>query len=424
MDILLRLAFALLAGLLASRVTKKLGLPAVTAYLVSGIIIGPYCLGRLGITGVGFSSAEQIDSYKLISELALGFIAFAIGNEFRLSQLKRDGKPTIIIGIAQALTATLLVDAALIGLHFLLRDKLSIPAAITLGAIATATAPATTLMVVRQYKAKGRLTDLLLPIVALDDAVGLIVFAVSFGVARAMTSGSFDLTSIIAEPLIEIAASLLLGAVMGVIFTFIVRFFHSNSKRLCVSVAFVMLTIALAMLEFDVGGVHISFSSLLVCMMLGSVFCNVCDFSEEIMGKTDRWTMPLFILFFVLSGAELQLNVFSDLAIVAIGLLYVVVRAFGKCFGAWWSAKATGCDSKLCRYLGVTLLPQEGVALGMTIAAVTHLGEDGRLVRTITLFAVLIYELVAPLLTKVALTRAGEIIPKSGDQPNALPLKP
>ena len=417
METIFCLAVALTAGLLMSRLSKLLGLPAVTAYLVTGIVIGPYGLGRLGIAGLGFNSLDQLESYKLISEMALGFIAFAIGDEFRLDQLKKNGKPTIVIGIAQAITTVIIVDVILLILHLIIGDKLPIPVAITLGAIATATAPATTLMVVRQYKAKGKMTELLMPIVALDDAVGLIVFAASFGVARAMLHGTFDLISILVEPIIEIVASLSLGAVMGYIFTHVVRFFHSNSKRLCVSIAFVMLTIAFAMMKFEVFGIHISFSSLLTCMMLGSVFCNVCDFSEEIMGKTDRWTMPLFILFFVVSGAELQLSVFSDVVIVGIGLTYVLSRALGKCFGAWWSAKAVKCEEGVCKYLGITLLPQEGVALGMTVTAVAYLGEQGQLVRTITLFAVLIYELVAPLLTKVALIKSGDIVPKESAKP-------
>ncbi|MBQ6569414.1 MAG: cation:proton antiporter [Clostridia bacterium] len=416
METLFCLSVALMAGLLMSRISKLLGLPAVTAYLVTGIIIGPYGLGKLGISGLGFNSLDQLEHYKLISEAALGFIAFAIGDEFRVSQLKRDGKQTVIVGIAQAVTATVVVDIVLLLIHLAIGNRLPVPAAITLGAIATATAPATTLMVVRQYKAKGRLTDLLMPIVALDDAVGLIIFAASFGVARAMMSGSFDLVSILVEPVLEIVASLLLGAVMGYLFTVVVRLFHSNSKRLCVSVAFVLLTIALAMLKLKIGSVTVGFSSLLVCMMLSCVFCNLCDFSEEIMGKVDRWTMPLFILFFVVSGAQLQLGVFGDIIIVLIGAAYVLSRAFGKCFGAWWSAKVSGCEPNVCRYLGFTLLPQEGVALGMTIAAVNYMGEQGQLVRTITLFAVLCYELTAPLITKIALTKSGNIVPKQQTQ--------
>ena len=411
METLLCLSVALFAGLMLSRVAKLLKLPAVTAYLVAGILVGPYVLGSLGLSGLGFTSMENIDAYDIIPDVALGFIAFSIGNEFRLSQLKQIGKQATIIGIFQALLACILVDAALIGIHFIAPDKLSLPAAITLGAVATATAPAATLMVVRQYKAKGPLTDILLPIVALDDAVGLIAFAVSFGIAKALIVGSIDIISIIVEPLLEVVLSLVLGAVMGYLFTFFEKFFHSRSKRLAMSVTFVLLTVALSMLKFEIGGIHISFSSLLVCMMLGTVFCNICDFSEELMDRIDRWTAPLFILFFVISGAELELSIFKDLGIVCIGLVYIAARCIGKYFGASISAKATKCDPKIVKYLGITLFPQAGVALGMAIKA-EELGPEGVIVANITLFAVLIYEIVGPFLTKISLLKAGEINPE------------
>ena len=411
MQALLSLSIALFAGLMLSRLAKLVKLPAVTAYLVAGIIVGPYLIGAIGVPGLGFISMEDIKTYEIIPDVALGFIAFSIGNEFRLSQLKKIGRQATIIGILQAVTATILVDAALIGLHFLMPDKLPLPAAIVLGAVASATAPAATLMVVRQYKAKGPLTDILLPIVALDDAVGLVLFAVSFGVAKALMQGQVDLLSVIVEPLLEVVLSLALGFAMGLLFTFFEKFFHSRSKRLAMSVTFVLLTVALSMMEFHVGGVHIAFSSLLVCMMLGTVFCNICDFSEELMDRIDRWTAPLFILFFVISGAELELAVFKDYTVVIIGLVYILFRSLGKYFGSFASAKAVKCDENIVKYLGITLLPQAGVALGMAIKA-EALGEPGLLVANITLFSVLIYELVGPFLTKIALLKAGEIQPE------------
>ncbi len=411
METLLALSVALFAGLMLSRVAKKVQLPAVTAYLVAGILIGPYLLGAFGVRGLGFISMEDIDSFGIIPDVALGFIAFSIGNEFRMSQLKQIGKQATVIGIFQAVVTTLLVDAALIGVHFIIPEKFPLPAAIILGAVASATAPAATLMVVRQYKAKGPVTNILLPIVALDDAVGLVLFAVSFGVAKALHSGHADILSVIVEPILEVVLSLLLGAVMGLLFTFCERFFHSRSKRLAMSVTFVLLTVALSMLEFHVGGIHIAFSSLLVCMMLGTVFCNICDFSEELMDRLDRWTAPLYVLFFVISGAELELSVFKDFMIVLIGIVYIVVRCIGKYTGARFSAKATKCDPNIVKYLGITLFPQAGVALGMAIKAET-LGEPGIIVANITLFSVLIYELVGPFLTKKALQKAGEITPE------------
>ena len=400
-----------------TRVFKPLKLPSVTAYLIAGVLIGPYCLGAFQIHGLGFTSTEAVAALSLVSDVALGFIAFSIGNEFRLSSLKATGHQAVVIGIAQALFATLLVDVALIGLHFLLPERLSVAQAITLGAIATATAPAATLMVVRQYKAKGPLTDLLLPIVALDDAVGLVVFAVSFGIARTLTSGAVDLISILVNPLVEIAASLLLGAVLGWLLTQLERLFNSNTNRLNLTIAFVFLTVSLSMLEFELGPVQVGFSSLLVCMMLGTAFCNLCPLSHDLMEKSDRWTAPLLALFFVISGAELELSVFSNGYIVGIGLLYILSRSLGKYLGAMVSSRWTRCAPQICKYLGITLLPQAGVALGMCITA-RQLGAEGDLIRNIILFAVLVYELVGPMATRAALTAAGDIVPMSDEVKN------
>ena len=411
MATLLSLSIALISGLLLSRITKKLDLPAVTAYLVAGIFVGPYCLGALGIDGIGFTSMENVHSFSIVCDVALGFIAFSIGNEFRVPHLRKIGRQATIVGIFQAVVTTLIVDAALISLYFAIPHVITIEAAVILGAIASATAPAATLMVVKQYKAKGPVTDMLLPVVALDDAVGLVIFAISFGIARAMNAGEVDVISVIVEPVIEVVASLLLGSVMGIAFHFCERFFHSNSKRISVSIGFVLLTIALSQMTFDFKGVHIGYSSLLTCMMLGTIFCNICDFSEELMERVDKWTAPLFVLFFVLSGAELELSVFGNLLMVIVGVVYIVARCIGKYSGAFISAKISGCDEKIVKYLGITLFPQAGVALGMAMKAKAF-GEIGNMVATITLFAVLIYELVGPALTKTALLRAGDINPE------------
>ena len=417
MAILLSVSIAVLAGLLMTRAFKPLKLPSVTAYLIAGVFIGPYFLGSLHINGLGFVSEEAVSRLSLISEVSLAFIAFSIGSEFRLEELKKTGRQAFVIGIFQALVATLMVDLALLVVHFVMPDKLSVAQLITLGAIATATAPAATLMVVRQYKAKGPLTKLLLPIVALDDAVGLIVFAVSFGIAKSLVSGTVDMISIIVNPLLEIVASLALGAIMGWLLTQLEKMFNSNTNRLNMTIALVFLAASISMMDFHVGPFHISFSSLLVCMMLGTVFCNICPLSEDIMERSDKWSSPLLALFFVISGAELQLSVFSDGAIVFIGLVYIIFRCLGKYLGTSFSAKATKCEPQICKYLGITLFPQAGVALGMCATAM-QLGEQGSLIRNITLFAVLIYELVGPLMTKNALMKAGEIAPMSDEVKN------
>ena len=420
--ILLNLSLALFAGLALSRLAKVFNLPAVTAYLIAGVLIGPFVLGAFGVSGLGFTSMANVDNYTILCDIALGFIAFSIGNEFRISSLKTIGKQATVVGILQALTATLLVDGVLIAMHFIMPDKLPLPSAIILGAVASATAPAATLMVVRQYKAKGPLTNMLLPVVALDDAVGLIVFAISFGIAKSLGTGKVDFVSIIVEPILEVVLSLLLGALMGWLFAFMERFFQSRSKRMAVSVTFVLLTVGLSMISFDIGGVHIAFSSLLVCMMLGTVFCNICDFSEELMDRVDRWTAPLCILFFVIIGSQLDLSVFTDGAVVLIGVLYIIARSIGKCVGAWGSAKMTKCEPTIVKYLGITLLPQAGVALGMALKA-SELGAEGAIVQNITLFAVLIYEIVGPMLTKIALTKAGDITPEGRTSARAIHAK-
>ena len=401
------LAIAIIGGLMMSRVAKKLHLPAVTAYLVAGLLLGPYCIVALDISGLGFNSLEQVETVNFISNAALGFIAFAIGNEFRLDSLKHMGKQAIIIGILQAVGTTIVVDIALIAVHFLNPNLISLPAAITLGAIASATAPAATLMVIKQYKADGPLTRLLMLVVAIDDAVGLVLFAVSFGIAHALEVGSVNVIGIVVEPAIEIIISLALGALMGVVLNFAEQFFHSRSKRLAISLGFVLLAVGISMLKFEIGGVHCGFSLLLVCMMTGTVFCNVCETSEELMGRVDGWTVPINILFFVLSGAELDLQILGKPTVLLIGVIYIIARSLGKYYGAFGSCLLTKCNEKITKNLGITLLPQAGVALGMALTA-TEL-SDGAMVRNVILFSVLVYELVGPALTKRSLQAAGEI---------------
>lgn len=407
---LICLAVALVGGLLLTRLTRKIHLPAVTAYLVAGLLLGPFFLGQLNLPGFGFNSLEQVEELSIITQTALGFIAFAMGNEFRMSQLRSIGSRAIVVGIAQAVITTIIVDIVLIALHLCFPEMISIPCAITLGAIASATAPAATLMVVRQYKADGPLTRLLMLVVAIDDAVGLLLFSVSFGIATALSNGQVSVTAVVVEPIVEILLSLGLGTVMGLLLNWVEKFFHSRSKRMSLSVAFVMLTVGLSTLEFTVGGIHCTFSLLLVCMMTGTIFCNFCSTSEELMERVDGWTMPLNILFFVISGAELDLNVLSQPVTLIVGVVYILARSAGKYFGARWSCKAIHEPKPIVDHLGITLLPQAGVALGMALTAATL--EDGALARNVVLFSVLVYELVGPTLTKRSLLAVGEIRPE------------
>ena len=407
---LICLAVALVGGLMLTRLTKLVKLPAVTAYLIAGLLLGPFCLGAFGVKGLGFNSLEQVEGLQIVTQTALGFIAFTIGNEFRLSQLKATGAAAIIIGILQAVITTVLVDIVLIVLSLCFPELISIPCAIVLGAIASATAPAATLMVVRQYKADGPLTKLLLLVVAIDDAVGLLLFSASFGIANALANGQVSVLAVVVEPILEILLSLVMGSAMGWLLNFVERFFHSRSKRMTISVAFVLLTVGLSTLKFQVGPVHIGFSLLLVCMMTGTVFCNICDTSEELMSRVDGWTMPLNILFFVISGAELDLNILADPWVILLGVIYILARSAGKYFGADLSCVMTKQPKNISENLGITLLPQAGVALGMALTAANLPG--GAMVRNVVLFAVLVYELVGPTLTKRALMAAGEIDPE------------
>ena len=407
---LIGLAVAMVGGLMLSRLTRLIHLPAVTAYLVAGLLLGPFCVGALQVQGLGFNSLAQVETFKIVSQTALGFIAFSMGNEFRLKQLKAMGKSAIIIGILQAVITTIVVDIALIALHLCFPTMISIPCAITLGAIASATAPAATMMVVRQYKADGPMTRLLMLVVAIDDAVGLLMFSVSFGIANALASGAVSILAVVVEPIVEIVLSLALGAAMGWLLHRVEKFFHSRSKRMTISIAFVMLTVGLSMLEFKVGPVNCGFSLLLVCMMTGTIFCNVCPTSEELMERVENWTMPLNVLFFVLSGAELDLNVLAQPVTLIVGVVYIIARSLGKYYGAASSCSMTHQPKPIVSHLGITLLPQAGVALGMAMTAATL--ADGALARNVVLFSVLVYELVGPALTKRSLTAVGEIRPE------------
>lgn len=389
MNILLSLAFAMIVGLLLTRVVKLVHLPNVTGYLIAGLLIGPYVLNVF--------PTQSLETVGSISTVALGFIAFSIGNEFRFSHLKHIGKNAIIICFCQALLAALLVDVALILAGF------DTPLCLVLGAIATATAPAATLMVVRQYKAKGPITNTLLPVVAIDDAIGLIVFAVSLAIAKSLSSGeAITVMNTTVEPLLEILLSLAVGSVIGVLVSFATKFFKSRANRLCICVAAVFLGVALAE-QFHL-------SSLLLCMCIGAGFVNTNKHAEPILDGADRWTPPLFMLFFVISGAELDLAVLPTVGVL--GLLYLLARSAGKYFGTFFGAMLVKSDKNIRNYLGAALLPQAGVAIGMAQIVMTQLPAYGQQVRAVVLTATLIYELVGPLITKIVLTKAGEIVPE------------
>lgn len=386
MNMLLSMAAAIALGLLLTRIAKKINLPNVTAYLVAGLAVGPYCLNLF--------DQDALAGVAQITSVALGFIAFSIGGEFKWESLKRVGTKAVIITLFQALAALALVDIVLLVFGF------DVPLSITLGAIATATAPAATLMVVRQYRAQGTMTNTLLSVVAMDDAVGLAAFSISLAIAQSLTSGAAPtLYNMLVSPLLEIMLSLVVGGLLGALLSFLMRFFRSRANRLSLMLAAVLAGVALA----DGYGL----SSLLTCMAIGAAMVNLRDDSEMLVETIDRWTPPLFTLFFVISGAELDLHVLSTVGIL--GLLYILARSLGKYFGARVGASVVKSEPKIRKYLGLTLLPQAGVAIGMAQVVITKLPEYGAEIRAVVLCATLVYELIGPVITRIALERSGEI---------------
>lgn len=386
MNMLLSMAAAIALGLLLTRIAKKINLPNVTAYLVAGLAVGPYCLNLF--------DQDALAGVAQITSVALGFIAFSIGGEFKWESLKRVGTKAMIITLFQALAALALVDIVLLVFGF------DVPLSITLGAIATATAPAATLMVVRQYRAQGTMTNTLLSVVAMDDAIGLAAFSISLAIAQSLTSGAAPtLYNMLISPLLEIILSLVVGGLLGALLSFLMRFFRSRANRLSLMLAAVLAGVALA----DGYGL----SSLLTCMAIGAAMVNLRDDSEMLVETIDRWTPPLFTLFFVISGAELDLHVLSTVGIL--GLLYILARSFGKYFGARVGASVVKSEPKIRKYLGLTLLPQAGVAIGMAQVVITKLPEYGAEIRAVVLCATLVYELIGPVITRIALERSGEI---------------
>ena len=432
MNIVLFLGILLSLGLIATRASRKISLPNVTAFLVVGLIIAIACIlidqtGYVGPTGTTLTEdLNRMNSF--ISSVALGFIALSIGQEFKLSKLKEYGKNVIIITVLQSLFAVLLVDIGLVLACYFLGLNYAI--AFCLGSIATATAPAATLMVINQYKAKGPLVDLLLPVVAFDDAIGLIVFSVSVAISRLfVVSGGIDIVSIILVPLLEIFGSLLLGFVLGILLHITIKYFKSRNNHMIIIIAFTLLGVGSckALNLIQINGQNLDFSSLLTCMVIGAVYVNYSnDDTRPIITRDielmDRWTPFLFTLFFVLSGAHLATSAYSIFSngdtsklipIIVIFVTYIILRSTGKYTGAYIGCKITNREKKIKKYLGFTLLPQAGVAIGMAnqIAEIDIFKTDniGNLIITVVLCATLIYELVGPLLTKWSLHKAGEI---------------
>lgn len=386
LNILLDLAIMIFTGMFFGRMAKHIKLPNVTGYLVAGLLIGPSVLGLL--------SSDFLETTSVISDVALGFIAFSIGNEFKMSYFKRVGAAPIVIACMESLFAVLFVDVTL------LIFGRSLPFSIVLGAIAAATAPAATIMVIKQYKARGPVTETLLSVVAIDDATALILFSLSVAVAQAISSGSASLADSLLSPLWEIGGALVAGAILGFLFLLPMRFFKKPGNRLSLIVGFVFAGIGIA----DLAG----FSSLLLCMAMGAVVANFLPDVNQIMDLCDSVTPPIFMLFFVASGADLKLSVLPTVGLV--GVIYIVMRVAGKICGAAVGGIISKADKKVQKYLGPALLPQAGVAIGLSLAAARVVPDFAPQIRAVVLCATLVYELIGPAVTKLSLKKAGEIV--------------
>ena len=419
------IAALLLVALLSTRLMAVLKLPNVTGYIVTGIIMGPFLFG-LFFNNFDFSTIKNgviynyVDTIGWVSTVALGFIAFSIGTSFKGSTLKTLGKRVLVITALEALGASTLVVIALLAAHFIFPQYVSLELALTLSAIASATAPAATLMVIKQYRAHGPLVDTLLPVVALDDAAALILFAILFQIATAIAGGSVSPYAIIIKPLLEILISLGVGAVLGFVISFANRFFKSRNNRLIWNIFSVFA--ALGFYYFFklpwMGGFELS--SLLTCMMAGAIYTNFVKESGRTLDIMDRFTSPVYMLFFVISGASLDLSIFFNgdgLMVVIIALTYIVFRVIGKWSGAYVGASITRCEPQVKKYLGFALVPQAGVAIGLSTTAYKLFSQyqdeamqrTGALILAIILTSTLIYELFGPMVAKFALKKAHEI---------------
>lgn len=380
------LALLLFSGLIFGRAVKLIKLPNVTGYLLAGLLIGPGCLKLL--------SGDLVNQLELVSEIALAFIAFSIGSEFKLSYLKKVGIAPVIIAVFEGLMATVLVTAVLVLFGF------NFEISLLLGAIASATAPAATLMVVRQYKAKGPVTETLLSVVALDDAVALIAFGFSMAVVNALLHpGQTSVLMSFLSPFIEIIGSIASGFALGFLFKLPLRYFKKDSNRLIITAGFVLLGSSLATM--------LGLSPLLLCMCMGAMLVNVSESAGSVFRLAEMFTPPIFLMFFVVSGAGLDLTYLPKIGLI--GVLYVVTRVIGKISGAWLGAVLSKSPAIVKKCIGLTLIPQAGVAIGLSLIASQTLPDYGAVIRTVILCATFIYELVGPAITKIGLKKAGEI---------------
>lgn len=398
--IIISIAFILIGGFLMTRVTKLLRLPNVTAYILAGIIMGPYCFKLIPQT--------MISGMDFIADIALAFIAFSTGEFFRFSTLKKNGAKVIVITVFESLLASIFV---FIVTYFILR--LNLPFSLVLSALAAATAPASTVMTIRQTKAKGDFVDTLLQVVALDDVVGLIAFSVAISIAIASNTGTFSLMSIV-KPLIINIGVLILGGVFGFLMKILMPKKRSTDNRLIISIALLFAFCGICAM--------IDVSPLLGCMSMGMIYINITD-DDKLFKQLNYFSPPILLLFFVRSGLNFKLDALVDtsksigsVSLLVIGILYFIIRIVGKYLGAFLGCLITKKSTKVRNYLGFALVPQAGVAIGLaTLGARTLGGEAGDALQTIILASSVLYELIGPTCAKLSLYLSGSYSTKLED---------
>lgn len=413
-EALLVLALVLLLGLYAGRLFEKIKLPHITGYIIIGVIIG-------GIL-VALSLTETVESLEIVSSVALGFIAFSIGTELEFSKLKKSGKEVVVITIIQAVMTSVITIVGLLALNLIFPGLVSLPIALVLGAIATATAPAPIMLLTRKYKAKGPLTDVLLPLVGMDDAVGIVLFGVLLSVADSIKGGTnLSVLEIIEGPLFELFFSAVIGTLIGLGAAYLIRKIKSRDSQkqevfLSVSVVAIFATVAFAKMGLHIGDFPIHLSPILTPMIMGVVFTNSLPRvrAHDVNLSIETFSAPILIAFFTLAGAELVVAFAHNLHIafgpvIGITAVYIAFRSVGKVYGAHLGAKLMHSHRSVQKYLGLCLLPQAGVALGMAYQAKSDFGDEGTIILIVVLVATLVYELFGPIGVKMALYDANEI---------------
>ncbi|HZJ87095.1 MAG TPA: cation:proton antiporter [Erysipelothrix sp.] len=387
MNIYFTLSLLLAFGLIGGRVARRFKLPNVTGYLLGGLLLGPSFLNQVG--------AQELPIINFVNEVSLAAIAFNIGGEFLFSTIKRVGKDIFIITVFEVLGVVALVFSVL----YFVADQSFVFSLIS-ASMSAATAPAGTLMVIRQYRAKGVMTDAILPIAALDDALGIMVFGLALAAAKfslGITQGST--AQMILAPFIEIGLSLIVGLVLGLIVSKMTSKIKSQEELVSFILIFILISPAIAR--------FLPVSSLLVSMAMGAVYVNMSHQANRTFNTLNTFVPPINVLFFAFAGASLDLSILASIG--TLGILYVLARMFGKVLGTSLGAKVTDSDPKLVKYLGWALLPQGGISIGLSMIVRNELPEVASGIVTLILFSVLFFEIMGPIFAKMAISKAGEL---------------